>query len=87
MRGATKATCHDLGFLPWPWATYVLQPLEQVTAFVAPPGATPEKSFVAVPGVQRAPGGSAAGGWEREAPAFSCRKHHAVSMSYLILSP
>ena len=47
-----------LAFCPGlPWATYVLQPLEQVvTASVAPPVATPEKSFVAVPGVQRAPG-------------------------------
>lgn len=44
--------------LPWlPSATSVLQPLEQVvTAFVAPPVATPEKSFDVVPGVPRAPG-------------------------------
>ena len=40
-----------------PSATSVLQPLEQVvTAFVAPPVATPETSFDAVPGVPRAPG-------------------------------
>lgn len=57
MLGATKATCYDLGFLWLPSATSVLQPLEQVvTAFVAPPVATPEKSFDAVRGVPRAPG-------------------------------
>ena len=57
MLGATKATCYDLGFLRLPSATSVLQPLEQVvTALMAPPVATPETSFDAVPGVPRAPG-------------------------------